>query len=830
MTASITFVLMLTMAVSLVAIPTVNAKRTYPYIGAIPNPVGAGEQVLLHIGITDQSDWEQGGWEGLTVTITKPDGTTETIGPYTTDLTGGTGGVYTPDQVGTYKLVTNFPEQVITAIDGLRSGPAGTVMEANSSPPLDLVVQAEPIPIYPGFSLPTEYWSRPIDAQIREWATVAGNWLDGKGYYGDMNAPYNDDAPETAHILWAQPIIGNAIGALGGGLVGGMLPGPQAFEDGDAYEDMYVNPVVIAGVLYVNRYKDNAARGADLEQEVVAVDLRTGEELWVRNWNNAILDFGQTMYWDSFNYHAVFGYLWSTSGSTWNAYETATGRYAFSFSNVPSGERRYGPKGEILVYSYDLEEGWMSLWNSTKAGNPQDQNDSDDGSWLTRLEGLGITVDATRGMMWNVSIPTGDLPDDNDILLEDRLIGTNFGRGDKAPDTLQVWAISTAPGQVGQLLFNTSWDRPFDDIFMSLEGVSVEDGVFTVHLRDTGQHYGFDINTGDYLWGPTAGQYYLHAMGFSSGSNYDWIYDGKLFSAGWGGIVYCYDVKTGELLWTYEASDPYNEFLFAPNWSLYPSFIADGKLYVQHGEHSPIDPKPRGGPFFAVDIDTGEEVWRINGAWATGRSTGNPVIGDSIIAAYDVYDQRVYGIGKGPSQTTVTASPKVIANGASVLIEGSVMDISAGTKQKEVAARFPNGVPAMADEDMSEWMLYVYKQFGCPTTGKGVEVTLDTIDPNGNWVSIGRATTDMTGMFSYMWTPEIEGKYTVMATFEGSKSYWPSYVETAIGVTEAPSPGQPIEPEPTEAPLITTEVAIIAAVIIASIIGVVSFWALRKRK
>ena len=43
-------------------------------------------------------------------------------------------------------------------------------------------------------------------------------------------------------------------------------------------------------------------------------------------------------------------------------------------------------------------------------------------------------------------------------------------------------------------------------------------------------------------------------------------------------------------------------------------------------------------------------------------------------------------------------------------------------------------------------------------------------------------------------------------------------------------PATPEVTEPTEAPMIKTEVAIIAAVALASIIGIVSFWALRKRK
>jgi len=141
--------------------------------------------------------------------------------------------------------------------------------------------------------------------------------------------------------------------------------------------------------------------------------------------------------------------------------------------------------------------------------------------------------------------------------------------------------------------------------------------------------------------------------------------------------------------------------------------------------------------------------------------------------------------------------------------------------------------PAISDEDMGEWMQYLFMDQACPTDAKGVTVTLDAIDPNGNFVHIDTVTSDMSGFYSYHWNPENEGKYTIMATFEGSQSYGSSYSETAIVVDPAPAPTQPIEPEPTEpteAPFITTEIAIIAAVVIAAIVGVVAYWALRKRK
>ncbi|MCW4018848.1 MAG: hypothetical protein NWF00_09270 [Candidatus Bathyarchaeota archaeon] len=93
----IAVILLIAIAMPIIALPTATAqqvqKQTYAYIGALPNPAGVGQEVLLHVGITDASNWQQGPWTGLTVDVTKPDGSKETLGPFTTDLTGGTGAV-----------------------------------------------------------------------------------------------------------------------------------------------------------------------------------------------------------------------------------------------------------------------------------------------------------------------------------------------------------------------------------------------------------------------------------------------------------------------------------------------------------------------------------------------------------------------------------------------------------------------------------------------------------------------------------------------------------------------------------------------------------------
>jgi hypothetical protein len=215
--------------------------------------------------------------------------------------------------------------------------------------------------------------------------------------------------------------------------------------------------------------------------------------------------------------------------------------------------------------------------------------------------------------------------------------------------------------------------------------------------------------------------------------------------------------------------------------------------------------------------------------WGTGMYVGRyDVIADGFFVYLNCYDMQVYCVGKGPSDTSVTASPKVSAEGDSVLVEGFVTDIAAGTKQTEQAGRFPDGVPAVSDESMGDWMEYVYMQKPKPTDVTGVEVILYVLDPNENYYEVGRATSDENGFFSCVFEPEVPGKYTVIAKFEGSESYWPSHAVTALNVEEAPVVTQPT---PSPAPMTDTIVTGfgIGMIIAIVVIGLVIILMLRKR-
>ncbi len=168
--------------------------------------------------------------------------------------------------------------------------------------------------------------------------------------------------------------------------------------------------------------------------------------------------------------------------------------------------------------------------------------------------------------------------------------------------------------------------------------------------------------------------------------------------------------------------------------------------------------------------------------------------------------------------------------GSSVLIEGSVTDIAAGTTSNRVAPRFPNGVPAVSDDSMTAWMEYVYMQMPKPTDATGVGVVVNVIDPNGNFYEVGRTTSDSDGFYKVTFQPEVPGEYTVIASFAGSNSYWPSNAKTAINVEDAQTPAPTAIPQTNLVTLSDLTLYIATAVIaIILAVAITTILLLRKR-
>ena len=812
--STIALILVLTIATFVTFLPAVNAADvpTWSYITAIPDCVGVGQTTFITMWLDKVPPTAQGAsgdrWT-FSVEVTKPDESKETLGPLTSDPVGSAWIQYTPTNVGTYTFQMSFPGQTLTGIPDMEDHPSvGDYYKASDSPKVELTVQQDAIPEWPANPLPgsNDYWDRPIEAQNRDWWQISGNWLGGGMPTGNFNR--YTKAPNSAHIVWTRPIT---FGGIAGGQYGNI-----PYYDGLSYQSKFPSPVIIQGRLYYAEYPNIRYPPIDnYPQAIYCVDLRTGETLWQKDLGSAFSAsgapglFGQIYDYESPNAHGTLAYLWAVNGSTWFMYDPFNGNHLTTMTNVPSGTTVTAKDGSILRYVLNGDNGWLAMWNSSKAIWSYWLPYGSNRYWNWRPP-LGQTVDALKGgYSWNITIPK--VPGRIYSVLEDRIIGASgvqSGFGAYGTNAYTIWALSLKPETRGQLLWKKDFTAPpILNTSVQMGPMDLESGVFTISIKETMQWYGFDLNTGNQLWGPTEPHSSWDMYGMRGSIAY-----GKLYSCGMGGILYCYDVKTGELLWTYETGSSGFEVPYG-HWPLSIGAIADGKIYLYSSEHSPTKPFWRGSSLRCVDAETGDELSKIS-TWAN-----TPIIADGYLVTLNSYDNQIYCFGKGKITTIVTGPESVQPLGTPVLLTGTVMDQSPGAKD----------TPAISDEDMSEWMEYLYMQKPMPMGAKGVEVKLEALDPNMNFYEIGTVTSDASGFYSHMWTPEVPGKYTIIATFEGSESYFSSYAETAIGVTEAPSPGQPIEPEPTEAPLITTEVAIIAVAIIA-VVGIVAFWALRKRK
>jgi len=85
---------------------------------------------------------------------------------------------------------------------------------------------------------------------------------------------------------------------------------------------------------------------------------------------------------------------------------------------------------------------------------------------------------------------------------------------------------------------------------------------------------------------------------------------------------------------------------------------------------------------------------------------------------------------------------------------------------------------------MSDWMLYVWKNFERPSDATGVSVRLEAVDPNGGFVTIGSTTSDAYGNYGLGWCPDKAGTYMIIATFDGTAGYYGATATTYLTVSE----------------------------------------------
>ena len=395
----------------------------------------------------------------------------------------------------------------------------------------------------------------------------------------------------------------------------------------------------------------------------------------------------------------------------------------------------------------------------------------------------------------------------------------------------QVWTLSLDDSNTGSLLWKKSYNAPSNNMTLNLGPLDPVNRVWTTTTAEDMQFQGYSLVDGSKLWETNEVQRPMQFFSSGSGAGQRCVTAyGNLYTQGFGGEIFCYDTATGNLLWKYNNTSSGVD----TSWGLMPIFIsviADGKVYAFNNEHSPNSPLYKGYSIYAINATTGEEIYKML-SWSGqtgGQGLSTAVLADGTLCYYNYYDNQIYAVAKGPSQTTVTASPKVSTMGNKVLVEGTVTDISAGTKQSEQAARFPNGVPAVSDSSQAAWMEYVYMKQEKPTNATGVPITISVVDPNNNCYVVGTTTSDSSGAFKLAFTPEVPGEYTVIASFAGTSSYYISSAETGIFVDDAAATTTPAPtPVPSAADLYFVP-AIAGLFVLIIVVGLVIILMMKKR-
>jgi hypothetical protein len=872
-TTAIAILLILSMTSTVVLLPSVNAAITYhtSYVYAFVSPtvIGVGQQVLLvqwpadlPPDIGETTGLVPGGraaFYGCSFNVTTPGGVTTNYQLGKSDPVGGGYLSYTPTEVGTYTVIAIFPETWKNTTTNQ------IYYSAAVSPPATFTAQAEPAVGWSEAPLPTEYWTRPINDLNRNWYALAGDWLGGAAQNVGPTTNFGYGiGPESAHVMWTKPYYDGGIMDERYNVTGYETYFYQGFmfavnaQEGTA-------PIIINGKLYYD-YRTNAHQ----YEGYLCVDLYTGATIF---YNNATTpSFGQIYNYESPNQHGGFPYLWKTSGvtlpsnitstTTWEMCDGYTGNAICDVANVSSaGTSVYGVDGSILRYnivnygSTTAPNYHLTVWNSSAIPSML-SGTSGTNYWSWRPAATGETRQSQRGVVYkqmyvhdgskawslNVSIPN-ILGPSNAIVNQTGtiravregkyvIIGTAGQNDERGIVQASLMAVSLEPGQEGTKLWTSTLTPPYastaSNATISMGTVDPEDNVVTYKSTKLLTRWGYDLKTGQLLWTSAPepqGNYY----GMT-----DNIYRGMLLTCGYGGVLLAYNIRTGEIIWNYTATSVPFESAYGGNYPMAISNIVDGKIYIGTGEHSWTQPLYRGSVLQCINASNGALIWNlpVAGVSMPSGNAGNYfAIADGYLVALNGYDAQIYCIGKGPSATTVSAPQTVPSLGSSIMIIGAVTDQTATGRGNDNGDFYftLKGTPAISDASMSAWMQYMFMQQVKPTDAIGVPVTLNAIDPNGNYVSIGTVTSDNNGNYGLPFTPEVPGTYQIIATFAGSNSYGPSSATTYLAVGEAAATASPypeISLPPTEMYIVGGVVAIIIAI---AIVGASIMLMLRKR-
>ena len=636
------------------------------------------------------------------------------------------------------------------------------------------------VPTYPSEPLPTGLWKFPISIEYQQWYQISGPWPESGYNASQCNFNPYTTAPNTPHIIWRDQgeragITGGSPDMGGGGIVG--------------YSGSAPSCVAAQGRLYYTKsepWPSSATTLGSSHPVLYCLDQYTGQLIYKKD----ITGVGSGT-----PYLEIQPRIKADPESA----EFAAGG-AFSLWLIGSGVWEVNPwEGQVMYYNATLMGSASMYYNSTIIimNYPMTGNMT---CWSTRSKSILWTVNGAFGTYGTSGGWIGSFPY---LIWNGILVGVQGGIGGYPFDVVvRTWNITDGS------LMATSADL---GVYASLGappcGLCAGDGKVYIHCQDL-YTYAVDIYTGRLAWKSDTPTSYPWGefVAYNAASAY-----GVVIEQGWDGYLYAYNTATGKLAWKSFYTGNTTETAMGDYAWWGKLAIADNKIYGGTGQHTQPSPNARGDKLYCVNASDGTLMWSL-GPWQTGSGG----VSSGMLFQTNNYDGCLYCFGKGQTATTVSVLPSV-THMETVMIQGTVTDQSPGAP----------GTPAVSDASQTQWMEYLYMNKPMPINATGVTVHLQAMKSDGTVIDITHVTTDIMGHYEYIWCPPAEDTYKILATFEGSNSYWTSSGQCALGAIAVLPTASPPAAAPDNTPIFA---GIIAAVVIAILIGILNLIMLRRRK
>jgi hypothetical protein len=724
---------------------TINPRA---FLSFTPTTVGINQQVLVNVWTTAPPNADRLHHD-YQITITAPDGsnTTKTIDSEVADGTAWF--TLTPTQIGTYQLQFNFLGTYFPAgrysVGYMVTNTTGTLYTESmyytpaSTSVQNLTVQQDMVSSFPAMPLPTDYWTRPVTANNREWWSILGNfpWVNGNTH--DFAGPYVI-APTSAHVVWRRQ-----------GAIAGLVGGESGQLSIDASQVIGAGAAGNPSVIYDGRcYETYAKQGVG--NVAACYDLQTGQIYY----EIPIAQGGVTPTYVSDTASA------SEGGST----NMGVGAELIAFSGAQM--IKIDPWTGLVLTNVTCMSG--TFFDNNYVLSVQTINASAGNYRLINWTTVGTSSTFASRIVSNITFPWSNIGTVYDL---NTSVGVQITTPTSTGGALTQQIATAASLTTGQIL----WNMTIDGGSFSSSCCVADNGKVAI-LVDKGYYLCYDLLTGKELWQSPTMDYPWDAPAFGA-------YDvasayGMIYRSAYTG-VYAFNWTNGNIVWKFESTTPYQfetPYTDANGTSVYSwnggILVANGMVFDYNTEHSPTEPITRGWGLYAINVTTGTNVWNVTAY--SGSRTFRGAVSDGYLAFDNFYDGYMYVYGKGLSSTTVTAPQTQITAGQNAVISGTVLDKSPGA---------PN-TPCVSDNSMGVWMDYIYMQQPKPANVTGVPISIDAMAPNGNMIHIATVTSDgMSGTFGYTWAPTTVGQYTIYATFVGDDSYGSSFATTYATVTNA---------------------------------------------